>query len=110
MGQRNIPLNVEGRQQAEAGARLVAGLKIQRIISSPLSRACETAAIIAHHLERPVTILDDLRERDWGPLTDHTYEEMIRSREAPPQGIEPRNNFIQRTVARNIDYPARRIR
>ena len=47
MGQLDVPLNDQGRRQAELAARQVVGLGISRIVSSPLSRARETAEVIA---------------------------------------------------------------
>ena len=46
-GQVNIPLNENGRRQAESLARTVAAFPPDVIVSSPLSRARATAAAIA---------------------------------------------------------------
>lgn len=60
------PLNDVGRRQAQDAARVLAGLGIERIISSPQSRARQTADIVAEvlHLNIEENVL--LRERDWG--------------------------------------------
>lgn len=42
-----VPLNSEGRHQAEAAARELAGVPFDRVISSTLLRSRETAAIVA---------------------------------------------------------------
>ncbi len=46
-GATDIPLNDTGREQAAAAGRLLAGRAWSRIVASPLSRASETAEIIA---------------------------------------------------------------
>jgi probable phosphoglycerate mutase len=62
--QLDVPLRLEGRRQAEALARRLAGVRIDRIISSPMLRALETAQIVARG--RPVEVDDRLIERDYG--------------------------------------------
>lgn len=46
-GQADVPLNDVGRQQARAAGQQLAGWGITRIISSDLSRAAETARLVA---------------------------------------------------------------
>lgn len=65
-GSIDIPLNENGRQQA---AQLAGKLKrrgIEAILSSPLSRAQETAEIVAAELVLPVSLFDELREIQCG--------------------------------------------
>ena len=79
------PLVDEGRQQAKDTAReiLKEGLKIDRIVSSPLRRAFETAEIIVKELGfDPSTIAKDSRimEYDMGSLSGtpwHTISSSI---------------------------------
>lgn len=71
-GHRDLPLTDLGRQQArdlgEGIKRL--GLKFDVIYSSPLSRALETAQIVASILEVPTPeIIAELIERDFGVMT-----------------------------------------
>ncbi|GAE04685.1 phosphoglycerate mutase [Paenibacillus sp. JCM 10914] len=77
-GQTDIPLNEEGRHQA----RLLAKRLQQEpyhwdfVISSGLSRAEETATIIASELHIPLASPDDrLRERKYGQVEGLTAEE-----------------------------------
>ncbi|BAU32359.1 histidine phosphatase family protein [Microcella alkaliphila] len=49
-GATDIPLNDLGREQAAAAGRLLAGRAWSRIVASPLSRASETAQIIAREI------------------------------------------------------------
>jgi len=62
-----FPLSELGRRRAEALAERLAGSGIQRIISSPLERAQETARILASRLPAPVEIETDpqLRESEF---------------------------------------------
>lgn len=57
-------LSDRGRRQAEAAARHLAGFSVSVVRSSPLTRARETATIIAAALETGVEVDDDLTE--WG--------------------------------------------
>ncbi len=62
--QLDVGLRPEGRQQAEALAGRLRGVRIDRIIASPMLRALETAQIIA--TGRPIEVDERLRERDYG--------------------------------------------
>lgn len=71
-GHRDLPLTELGRQQARDLADGIAelGLTFDAVYSSPLSRAFETAQVVASKLNMPEpTILDDLIERDFGVMT-----------------------------------------
>lgn len=58
------PLNAEGRMQARAVARLLAGEGITRVVASPLLRAHETALPLAERLGLPVDTVDGWAEAD----------------------------------------------
>lgn len=74
-GREDIPLNDTGRSQAKECAKALQGSGIRTIITSPLSRAVETAKIIADDDDRIEIILDeDLIERDFGELSGMTYD------------------------------------
>jgi broad specificity phosphatase PhoE len=62
-----FPLSELGRRRAEALAERLAGSGINRIISSPLERAEETARILASRLPQPVEVETDpeLRESEF---------------------------------------------
>lgn len=78
-GSADIPLNDTGKQQAEALAQRLAGEgQWDRIISSDLSRAKETAEIIGQQLHLPVSHFDvRLRERSGGKIEGTTENERI---------------------------------
>ena len=65
-GRTDIPLNPTGIAQAQAAAQLLRGRGIATIVSSPLSRARDTASAVARALGLPVTIIDDLQEVAFG--------------------------------------------
>jgi broad specificity phosphatase PhoE len=77
-GQLDVPLAPEGRAQAEALRDRLAGVRIDRIISSPMLRALETAQTVA--AGRPIEVDERLRELDYGRWEGLTYEE-IESRD-----------------------------
>ncbi|MFN2425762.1 MAG: histidine phosphatase family protein [Candidatus Binatia bacterium] len=76
MGDLDIPLSEEGRAQCAAAAALLEGFGIQRIVTSPLVRAAESAGILASHLDLPVTRDDRLVEVRFGEWQGKTYEEV----------------------------------
>ena len=63
-GQIDPPLMPAGMDEAEALARRLTGVRIDRIISSPMLRALETAQAIA--AGRPIDVDERLRECDYG--------------------------------------------
>ncbi|MEJ7800529.1 MAG: histidine phosphatase family protein [Ilumatobacter sp.] len=63
-GRTDIPLTEQGRQEARAAARTLAGWSVDRVYTSPLSRARETAELVEPSYE---LIADDsLLEWDYG--------------------------------------------
>lgn len=67
-GSTDIPLNDVGRGQARDAVAVLAGQQWDAIVSSPLSRAAETAALIADGLGLSVARhVPELAERSFGP-------------------------------------------
>ena len=78
-----IPLTPAGRAQVEAAARWIAARYVPRaIVSSPFSRARETADILGAGLHLAVTVEPDLRERSYGVFAGQPYD-------TPRQGYDP---------------------
>jgi probable phosphoglycerate mutase len=58
-----------GREQVAALARHLKSRRVAAVVSSPYSRARDTAELIATALDVPLEIADDLRELDAGDVT-----------------------------------------
>jgi 2,3-bisphosphoglycerate-dependent phosphoglycerate mutase len=65
-GQTDIPLNEVGRDQASLATPLLVGHSITKLVSSPLSRAYETAEIVNRALSLPIERHSGLMERGFG--------------------------------------------
>ena len=65
-GRTDIPLNANGIAQAHQAAAVLAGRGIERIVTSTLGRAIETARIVAAALGLGFTTDPDLREACFG--------------------------------------------
>lgn len=76
-GHRDIPLSENGREQAKKLSDRLAGEKIDAFYASDLSRALETAHIVArpHCLE--VLPVPELRETNFGQWEGLTYNDII---------------------------------
>ncbi len=76
MGISDIPLTAEGRKQAKSVAGYLKHYPMDRIVTSPLSRALETAeAIRSFHPSIPIEKVSDLHERSFGVLEGLLFEE-----------------------------------
>ena len=75
LGQRiDISLNDDGRRQADALARRLAPVRFDRVITSPLFRARETAEILVRGVRAEAD--PRLREMDYGAWEGLTYAEI----------------------------------
>ena len=74
----DVPLDVEGRHQARQAGIALAGVRIDRILASPLERARHTAEAVAaaHPAVLEVTIDPRLTEIDAGPFEGRTIPEI----------------------------------
>lgn len=110
-GQLDIPLNALGRRQAAALAGALRDEGIAAVVASDLGRAWETARALAAPLGLPLLAEPGLRERGFGMLEGHTYQEIDtrwpelarrwRSRDPDfaPEGAESLRGFYARAVA-----------
>ena len=74
----NVHLNDKGRAEAERLATALAGTGIQRIISSPLERAVQTAEPIARRLGLQIEIAPEIQEIDFGDWTGKAIDALDR--------------------------------
>ena len=65
-GNVEVPLNATGIAQAHAAAELLRGRGINSLVSSPMSRARDTADIVAAALQLPVEVEPELHEVSFG--------------------------------------------
>lgn len=75
----NIPLTEEGRRQAQRTGQALAGLPISTIISSPLERARETAALIAQARDIRIQLDPDLADTNVGKWAGMNYNELSKN-------------------------------
>ncbi len=93
-----IPLTEEGRRQAQKTGEALAGLPISAIITSPLERARETAALVAQGRDIPIQIDEALADTNVGKWAGLNYNELfkndkewqsyVRQSAAAPEGVE----------------------
>ena len=96
-GSLDTELTERGREQAREAAEALAGEPITAVYSSPLKRARDTAAPIAERLALPLTIVQELAERNWGVLEGQPRN--ARMRGTTPEGAEPRDAFHARVLS-----------
>lgn len=77
----NVHLNEQGRREAERVADALVDKGIERIISSPLERAQETADPLARRLKMQIEIRPEILEVDFGQWNGATMKELESSRE-----------------------------
>lgn len=77
MGQDDSPLTARGIAQAKAIARRLSGVHIDKLYSSDLGRAYETATAIQETTSIPVHKHRGLRERNMGIFQGLTRQEML---------------------------------
>ena len=100
-GQTDIPLNENGKQQAESCGRALACLRFGAVYASPLGRAVETAQILAAHTGgAPVTVEPAFIERSFGKIEGLTLPEGEAYLKAHPEGagIESKEATGRRVV------------
>ena len=93
MGSMDVPLTALGREQCERAAEVLSGFGIQRIVSSPLARATESAEIIARVLRLEIAHDPDLEEVRFGRWQGKTYDEVATDPEYRAFAEDPVTNL-----------------
>jgi broad specificity phosphatase PhoE len=101
-GRTDIPLNQAGRDQADQARPLLDGHGMARIITSPLSRASETAEIINRTLNLPMDYHSGLMERSFGPFEGQPWTPAWYHG-GPGEGAEPEPAFVERIMTTLVE-------
>ena len=99
-GSTDIPLNDTGREQALQAASVLNREDWDVIIASPLSRAKDTADIVAKELGMNVVIVPELIERSFGVAEglDHASWRKMYESHAVIEGLESLEDLRARTI------------
>ena len=103
-----IPLNEEGRSEAQATASGLRDLPLTAIIASPLERTMETASYLNANRNLSIQQDRDLLDTDYGRFSGQNYEELDKSDPAwarfvteptfAPKGVESFEAVQRRAV------------
>lgn len=96
-GREDIPLSPEGLRQSAECAQGFRGIKLSAVLTSPLSRAVETAELIAAAAGAPVIEEPDLTERDFGSVSGKVID--IFRPEDYADDLEPLDEVAGRALA-----------
>ena len=77
-GKLDVPLSEKGRLQVEKAAQLLQQLRPDAIVSSPRTRAHDSANIVAKACKLAVEIDDEVAELDFGDFEGKLYEDVER--------------------------------
>jgi broad specificity phosphatase PhoE len=100
-GVSDIPLNDYGREQANTAAEVLSSSTWEMIVSSPLSRALETANIVASKLGfENVDVLPELIERSFGVAEGLSYDDW-KTRYQDGQNVDQAETIAQLDVRAN---------
>ena len=99
-GSTDIPLNETGRNQARLAASVLNPEDWDVIIASPLSRAKDTADIVALELGMSVVVVPELIERSFGVAEglDHASWRKLYESHQHIEGLESLEDLRTRTV------------
>ncbi|MDR2996555.1 MAG: histidine phosphatase family protein [Microbacterium sp.] len=106
-GSTDIPLNDTGRAQARDAASQLSGLRFDHVYASPLTRAQETASIIAEQLGLPAPVLTNgMREHEFGEAEGLLWEQ-YKERYPGSRDDIPGAETVQQLTTRALDSLAR---
>jgi broad specificity phosphatase PhoE len=109
MGHQDIPLNKTGIEQSRQLKSHLKSFEFERIWSSPLKRARQTAEIINESNQHPIDYLELLMERKWGVGEGKSHQEFLpdmklkfkgrnSAEENLPEGAESYSMFEARVI------------
>src|SRR4030095_12528165 len=75
-GRIDMDLSPQGHAQAEVLARYLRQRPVDAIYASPMRRAQQTLAPLATHCPRPLVVLQEFREVDFGDWTGLSWEQV----------------------------------
>lgn len=105
-GRVDEPLSTNGIKHAHEILSQMKDVSVDRIASSPLLRATQTAIIAAHYLKynKPIVMVQQLIERDFGVLEHMSIEKAkpIFSKSEDIEGYE-KNAFFEKRIAQGIN-------
>ena len=108
-----FPLDVGGREQAEAAARRLARLPVSAVYASPMERTRETAAPVARAHGLRVRIERGINEVDYGEWTDRPLAQLRRRalwrtiQQAPSRVTFPGGESIRGAQQRAVEATER---
>jgi broad specificity phosphatase PhoE len=99
-GSSDIPLNQTGLRQAELAAEFLVGTEWDLVLASPLSRAHDTAKIVASKLSLDLVIVPELIERSFGVAEGLSHSEWraLYETHADIPGLEPLEELKERSI------------
>lgn len=111
-GQTDSPLTDRGRAQAEAVADALADARIDRVVSSDLSRARDTATAIARRRGLDVEAIRELREVDMGEAAGKQFEDARQHPDWTPDGFLrwPAGESLEEALGRALAVLDRLVR
>ncbi|MGA0234298.1 MAG: histidine phosphatase family protein [Alphaproteobacteria bacterium] len=107
-GSRDVPLNENGLEQAQAASQIFADEPLSRIVASPMTRVRQTLAPTAEHFGFEPTFHDGFKERNFDELEGTPVPQSLskdpstRAKEfmefwySPPKGVETIDDFYSR--------------
>ncbi len=99
-GHADVPLDGDGRAQADLLGGLFAGVPVDVIVTSPLLRARQTAAPISAAVGVDPLVVFRLADRDYGPWNGASQRDVEAKFGSVEQarGVEPRARFERRVL------------
>lgn len=109
MGQMDIPLNETGIKQSNQIKRHIETLEIDRIWSSPLQRARQTAEIISDNGKYQINYNECLSERGWGADEGESHKHFLPDMKPLYRGKEGANDKLPEGAETYSAFEARII-